>query len=90
MRKVRVTDSHLDLSRGELGRIVRLVILNKVLPLGNLGGGPGWRCVLVLAIVHRFGRPLFRLLVPHEERLTRLYRWIRRGKKQSATPAETT
>ena len=32
----------------------------------------------VLFVVHRFGRRLFRLIIPHEARLTRIYRMLGR------------
>ena len=78
MQSDRVTDKHYDIGRGELGRISRLFLLNKFVPLGNLGGGPGLRCLLMLFIVHRLGGFLFRLLIFQEERLTRLYIRLRR------------
>ncbi len=84
MKKDVVTDIHYDIGRGEIVRISRLSLLNKFIPLGHLGGGPGLRCLLVLFVVHRFGNPLFRILMLQEERLTRLYVWLRRrGGKES-------
>lgn len=80
MKEVRVTGKQFDLGRGEIGRITRISTLNKLLPMGNLGGGPGIRCLVVLTVLHRVGRPLFRLMIPHEDRLTALYKRIKREK----------
>ena len=49
----------------------------------NLAGFTRLRQLLILTIVHHCGRVVFRLLIPHEERLTRLYRRLR--KKDAAT-----
>lgn len=80
MEVVRVTEKQYDLGRGEIGRVARTSALNKFLPMGNLGGGPGIRCLVVLIILHRLGRPLFRLLIPHEDRLTAFYRRVKKEK----------
>lgn len=74
MKKVQVTEQHYDLGGGEIGRIAKLSLLNKFLPMGNLGGGPGIRSVVVLIVLHGVGKPLFRLLMPYEDRLAALYR----------------
>ncbi len=78
MKKDVVTDTHYDIGRGEIVRISRLSLLNKFIPLGHLGGGPGLRCLLVLFVVHRFGGLVFRILMFEEERLTRLYVRLRK------------
>jgi hypothetical protein len=77
MKKQRVTGTDYDLGDGELCRILRIAALNKVVPMGNLGGGPGLRCLVILCIVHRFGNLLFRMIMPQEERLTRIYTRLR-------------
>ncbi len=78
MRKRPITSKQFDLPGREIGRVIRLSILNRVLPLGNLQGGPGWRCLLVLGVLHGVGRPFFRLLVRYENQLTSVYRRLRR------------
>ncbi len=76
-----ITNAQFDLSNGEITRIGRLYLLNRLIPLGNLAGFTTMRQLLILTIIHRFGRLLFRLVIPHEDRLTRLYR--RLGKKDA-------
>ena len=85
MKKDLVTDSHFDIGRGEISRIGRLSLINKVIPLGNLGGVPGYRCLFILFVVHRFGDPLFRILMWQEELLTRIYTRLRRQRGQESS-----
>jgi hypothetical protein len=56
-----------------------MYLVSRCLPLGNLAGFTRIRQLLLLMVVHCFGRSLFRLLVPQEERLTKLYRMIRKS-----------
>lgn len=78
-----ITNPQFDLGNGEITRIGRLYLLNRLIPLGNLAGFTRLRQLLILTIVHHCGRVVFRLLIPHEDRLTRLYRRLR--KKDAAT-----
>ncbi len=73
-----LTEQKFDMGRGESGRIMRLAALNKIVPMGNFGGGPGFRCLLVLFVLHH-GSLLFRLLIVHEDRLTMLYQRLRKN-----------
>ena len=62
-----------DLAGFGIFRVMRLLILSRLVPLGNLAGGGGLRCLVTLAVLHAFGKPLFRLLVRYEHRLHSLY-----------------
>ena len=73
-----ITTERYDIGRGEILRIARLHTLNRLLPLGYFAGFTRVRQLAVLFVVHRFGRWLFRLIIPHEARLTRLYRMLGR------------
>ena len=75
----RITNQYFDLGRGEIFRIFKMYLVSRCLPLGNLAGFTRIRQLLLLMVVHCFGRSLFRLLVPQEERLTKLYRMIRKS-----------
>jgi hypothetical protein len=77
----KVTNSRLEAGRGDILRLGRLMMLDRIVPLGSFAGGPGARSCLILAILHWLGRPLFLLLVRQEDRLTALYRKVkaRRG-----------
>lgn len=81
-----ITTAQFDLSNGEITRIGRLYLLNRFIPLGNLAGCTRMRQLLILWVVHRFGRWLFRLAIPHEDRLTRLYRRLRPQNDPTAGP----
>jgi hypothetical protein len=61
-------------------RVMRLLILSRIIPLGNLAGGGGVRSLVILALLHALGRPIFRLLVRHEQRLHSLYLLMKKYK----------
>ncbi len=73
----RLMNPRFDIATGEIGRIARTYLLQRWLPLGNLGGMTRLRQLFILIIMHRWGGPLFRMLVPHEHRLNRLYQRLR-------------
>ena len=73
----KITHETYDLGRGEIGRILRLYLLHRLLPLGNLGGFTRLRQLLILMVTHRFGRWVFRLIIPYEAQLTRLYQRLK-------------
>ncbi|MGX9725913.1 MAG: hypothetical protein ACTFAK_00920 [Candidatus Electronema sp. VV] len=67
-----ITSKNYDLGAGEIGRIIRILLCNKLIPLGNFGGGARLRGLLVLLLSHRLGGIIFPLLVPFEDKLHRL------------------
>ena len=71
-----------DLTGVEFPRVARLLMFNRIIPLGNLGGGGGVRCLVVLAVLHLFGRPLFTLLIRYEQRLHSLYMFLKKQKNR--------
>lgn len=73
----KITSRYFDIGRGEIGRITRIYCLSRLLPLGNLAGFSHLRQLVILLVTHRLGGPIFRLLIPHEDRLTRLYRRVK-------------
>jgi hypothetical protein len=81
-----ITNAQFDLGNGEITRIGRLYLLNRLIPLGNLAGFTRMRQLLILTIVHHCGRLLFRLVITHEDRLTRLYRRLRKNDFAAASP----
>lgn len=48
-----------DLHGNELSRLIKIFIFNKIVPIGNLRGGPGLRCVVILGVLHYFGAILY-------------------------------
>ena len=70
-----------DLAGSEISRVIRILMFNRLIPVGNLAGGGGVRSLLVLAVLHFLGRPIFRLLIKQERRVHALHRVINRLKR---------
>lgn len=70
-------NARFDITGNELSRVMKTTSVARFFPLGNFGGGPGLKCMLVLMLVHYFGRPVFWLLTKHEDKLHRVYQKIR-------------
>lgn len=77
-----VMSRRFDLAGFEFPRVTRLLMLNRIIPIGNLGGGGGVRCLVVLAILHLLGRPLFTVLIRYEHRLHSLYMFLKNRKNR--------
>lgn len=58
-----------DLAGNELSRLLKLAIFGKFIPLGNLWGGPGARCLVILSILHYLGYPLYLVVAKYGHRL---------------------
>ncbi len=69
-----------DLAGSEISRVIRILMFSRLIPVGNLAGGGGVRSLLVLAVLHVLGRPIFRLLIKQERRVHALHRVINRLK----------
>ncbi|MGW8195540.1 MAG: hypothetical protein ACWGOX_14885 [Desulforhopalus sp.] len=54
-----VYNHRFDLRGNELSRMVKVGLFGKFVPIGNLRGGPGMRCLAVLFILHYLGYPLY-------------------------------
>jgi hypothetical protein len=67
-----------DLSGTEITRLLKIVAFGKILPIGNLRGGPGGRCLAVLTVLHYFGYPLFWVNARYGPQLAPLRRIVRR------------
>lgn len=73
----KVANQRLEAGRGDILRLSRLNMLARIVPLGNFAGGPGWRCLATMMVLHYLGRPLFIILVRYETQLTALYRRLK-------------
>lgn len=72
----RIFTARYDLQGLDILRLARLALLGKYLPLGNLLGGPGARCLGVLLFLHYLGYPFYTIITRHGHRLQRLRnRW---------------
>lgn len=76
----KVTNHRLECGRGDILRTGRLALLDGWVPLGNMAGGPGWRCLAVLTVLHYLGKPLFFVLIRYESQLTALYRRLKQSR----------
>ena len=76
MKKI-ITTARFDIGEGEIGRIGRLALLWKIVPFGSYGGGPGWKCVALVFMLHNLGRPFWSIAVRYEARLHTLYNRLR-------------
>jgi hypothetical protein len=74
----RIVTARYDLQGQGILRLARLALLGKYLPIGNLQGGPGARCLGVLLFLHYLGYPVYLLLARYGHRLQALRRWLRR------------
>lgn len=59
-------------------RLFKLMCYSKCFPLGNFGTGAGSKCILVLSILHTFGRPVFGFFTRYEDKLYPLIQKIRK------------
>jgi hypothetical protein len=50
-----------DLTGNEISRLAKNILLSKLIPIGNLWGGPGLRCLVTLAVLHHFGAILYQV-----------------------------
>lgn len=69
-----VQNSRYDLGGLEISRLIKTVIFSKIMPMGNFRGGPGGRCLVVLALLHYLGYPVYRILAQYGHRLRFLKR----------------
>lgn len=67
-----------DIEGSESLRVTRTLAMSKIVPLGSFDTGPDARCLVVLTILHYFGRPLFWLFVRQEQRMRRVYHLLKR------------
>jgi hypothetical protein len=80
MKKQYVTGKNYDLGEGEIGRVITLILRDKLIPQGNLSGGARLKGLLVLLLSHSFGRLIFPRIIPFEHKLHRLYGILERNK----------
>jgi len=76
MRKV--NSPRFDISGNSFFRVLRLNLVNTLIPTGNYRMGTGLRPGLTLLFLHWLGRPLFRLLIRYEPQLHRLYQKLKK------------
>ncbi len=73
-----LTTKNYDICGHGILRTARIILFGKIIPIGNLFGGAGMRCLLVLCMQHSIGRYIYSFLVRNEERIPLLQRVSRR------------
>jgi hypothetical protein len=73
-------NSRFELTGNEMLRLVKICAFGKLVPIGNLRGGPGARCLCVVTILHYFGYAGYYLKAKHGHRLGLITSMIRRIK----------
>lgn len=74
----KVFNKRYDLTGNEISRLLRIAAFGKIIPIGNLRGGPGLRCLTVLTILHFLGHPIYLVNVKYGQRLGPFKRILRR------------
>jgi hypothetical protein len=67
-----------DLAGNGVSRTIKMLMFNRIVPVGNLAGGGGLRCLLVLAVLHVCGRPIFQLLIRLNQSNSILFKVLKR------------
>ncbi len=63
-----------DIAGNELLRVVKLSAFARFVPVGNLRGGPGLRCLAVMFLLHYIGAPLYTILARYGQKMSILRR----------------
>ena len=70
--KENIQKNNFDLAGNSHARLTRMAVFAKFMPLGNIAGGPGMRCLAVLSVLYFCGRPLYALNARYGHRLGRI------------------
>ncbi len=62
-------NNRFELTGNEMSRLLKLSAFGKFVPIGNLRGGPGARCLVVLSVLHYFGYPAYLIKMKYGHRL---------------------
>jgi hypothetical protein len=73
-----VLNKRFDLVGNELSRLLKIALFGKFVPIGNLRGGPGARCLAILSLLHYFGYPLYWIVARYGHKLQFLRRLVAR------------
>lgn len=76
-----VLNSRYELMGNEMSRLIKISAIGKFVPIGNLRGGPGGRCLCVLSVLHYFGYFGYWFKAIHGHRIAFIKPILRRLKK---------
>jgi hypothetical protein len=68
-----VLNKRYDLQGNEITRLWKTILFSKCIPVGNLRGGPGLRCLVTLTVLHYFGGIVYRVQARYGHKL----QWVR-------------
>jgi len=67
-----------DLRGNEIGRLGKIIIFSKSVPVGNLRGGPGARCLATLTVLHYLGGMMYGIQARYGHKLQWIHPLIRK------------
>lgn len=68
----KVLKKNYDLQGLEISRIIKMTLLSKIVPVGNISTGPGARFLIILSVLHHCGYPIYLLLARFGHRINKL------------------
>ncbi len=75
-------DNHCDLRNNGILRVFRHQVAAKCMPMGNYGGGAGFKCICVFIALHYFGGFVFPFLIRYERQAAAMYRVLAKLKNR--------
>jgi len=73
-----VLNKRFELTGNEFSRLLGMSLFGKFIPIGNLRGGPGLRCLAVLTLLHYCGYPGYWIKAKYGHRLQFMRRIVNR------------
>lgn len=70
----KVMNSGYDLTSSPMLRVFWHYMRSRCVPMGNLRGGAGLKCLIILSVTHYLGRPLFWCITRFEPQMARIYK----------------
>ncbi len=74
-------NSRFELTGYTMARLIKICAFGKIVPIGNLKGGPGVRCLVIVSLLHYFGYWGYLLKAKHGHRLSRIKPILKRLRK---------
>lgn len=74
----KILNENYDLTGISISRIFKHFLFSRIIPMGNYGGGPRLKPLMVFFLTHSAGRPLFWFTTRFERQMILLYRIINR------------
>lgn len=72
-KHLKTTNYHFDITGTEISRVGKHCIISKFVPYEDFGGGPGWKCLSILFVLHYLGPISGWLLIHFEKQIEALF-----------------